>query len=47
MVTMYSRFQNTLEVQRQWHEQFDSDPPSDTTISRTYHKFLETGSVAD
>lgn len=47
MVTLYARFQNTLEVQREWQKQFDSEPPSDTTISRTYRKFLETGSVAD
>ncbi len=24
MVTMYSRFQNAREVQRQWHEQFET-----------------------
>jgi hypothetical protein len=47
MVRLFCKFENAHEVQRQWANHFGTAPPDHKTISATYRKFLETGSVAD
>lgn len=47
IVILFSEFKNCEEVRRQWHKQFNSNPPSIETIKLTFNRFLTTGYVVD
>lgn len=47
IVILYAKFENYGEVQRQWKNYFDSEPPAKTTIRDLFNRFQQTGSVSD
>ena len=47
IIILYAKFENFAEVQRQWKNYFDSEPPAKTTIRDLFDRFQQTGSVAD
>ena len=47
IVILFSKFENASEVVRQWPNHFTSPAPTRQTVSAVFHKFTETGTVAD
>ena len=47
VIKQYYKIDNFCAVQREWKRNFDSKPPSHTTLQRLILKFEETGSVLD
>ena len=47
MIRLFSKFENTHEVQRRWGHHFDTAPPALSTILTVNQRFDETGSVED
>ena len=47
IIILYSKFENYGEVQRQWKNYFNSEPPAKSTIRDLFDRFQQTGSVAD
>jgi hypothetical protein len=43
----FSKFKNMCEVQRQWRCEFETQPQTQLTISRTWDKFGPHGTVQD
>lgn len=48
IVLLMAKFDSSpVLVQRAWRKEYNSTPPSDTTIRNTFSRFCETGNVAD
>jgi len=43
----YLKFENVVEVQRQWRREYATEPPTRLTISRIHDKFETHGTVCD
>lgn len=43
----FMRFDNAVEVQRQWRREFDTEPPTRLTIKRIIDKFEAHGTICD
>ena len=47
VILLQAKFDNLIDVQRQWKNHFTTEPPSKPTIISLVKKFKETGSVHD
>ena len=47
MVPLFSKYENSHEVQRQWEHHFNTSPPTSATITAVNQGFNKTTSVED
>ena len=47
MVRLFSKYENALEVQRQWKHHFNMSSPTLAMITAVNQRFNKTGSVED